>query len=78
MKTSLSRALVAASDLGVPFLDPAELQTFFERMLDYFARERDLRVVIVYSNVVRTLARKFYERNGYTVKKTSNVFEKRL
>jgi GNAT superfamily N-acetyltransferase len=43
-----------------------------------WARERGLGVVIVYSNVVRTRARKFYERLGYTVVKTSNVFEKTL
>ena len=43
-----------------------------------WARERGLPIVVVISNVVRERARKFYERNGYTVIKTSNVFEKRL
>ena len=43
-----------------------------------WAREHDVNVVVVYSNIVRTRARKFYERNGYAVVKTSNVFEKYL
>ena len=45
---------------------------------EQWARERGLKIVVVISNVVRERARKFYERNGYTVVKTSNVFEKRL
>jgi Protein of unknown function (DUF2785) len=41
--SALSLSLVAAADLQSPFLAPAEVRTFFDRMLDYFARERDLR-----------------------------------
>ncbi|MCL4812931.1 MAG: DUF2785 domain-containing protein [Vicinamibacteraceae bacterium] len=41
--SALALSAVAAADLGEPFLEPAELQVFFDRMLDYFARERDLR-----------------------------------
>lgn len=41
--SALCLSLVAAADLGTPFLDTGEAQAFFDRMLDYFARERDLR-----------------------------------
>lgn len=41
--SALCLSLVAAADLQAPFLEPVEVQVFFERMLDYFARERDLR-----------------------------------
>ena len=41
--SALSLSLVAAADLTTPFLDAAEVNTFFDRMLDYFQRERDLR-----------------------------------
>ena len=41
--SALSLSVIAASDLQAPFLDATELQSFFDRMLDYFARERDLR-----------------------------------
>jgi hypothetical protein len=39
----LCLSLVAATDLQAPFLEPAEVQAFFDRMLAYFAREKDLR-----------------------------------
>jgi len=41
--SALSLSLIAATDLSAPFLTPAELQAFFDRMLDYFQRERDVR-----------------------------------
>jgi Protein of unknown function (DUF2785) len=41
--SALCLSLVAAADLQAPFLEPAEVQGFFDRMLDYFAQERDLR-----------------------------------
>ena len=41
--SALSLSVVAAADLQSPFLEPAEAQAFFDRMLDYFSRERDLR-----------------------------------
>lgn len=41
--SALSLSLVAAADLSSPFLEPAEVQALFDRMLDYFQRERDLR-----------------------------------
>jgi hypothetical protein len=41
--SALSLSLIAASDLQSPFLETADAQAFFDRMLDYFRRERDLR-----------------------------------
>lgn len=41
--SALSLSVIAAADLTTPFLETAELQAFFDRMLDYFQRERDLR-----------------------------------
>jgi uncharacterized protein DUF2785 len=41
--SALCLSLVAAADLSAPFLDQAQLRAFFDRMLDYFQRERDLR-----------------------------------
>jgi hypothetical protein len=41
--SALALSLVAARDLAEPFLEPAELQMFWSRMLEYFAKERDLR-----------------------------------
>ena len=41
--SALCLSLIAARDLAAPFLQPAELQSFFDRLLDYFQRERDLR-----------------------------------
>jgi hypothetical protein len=41
--SALCLSLIAAADLQSPFLAPAEVRAFFDRMLDYFARERDLR-----------------------------------
>lgn len=41
--SALSLSIVAAADLQSPFLQPAEVEAFLDRILDYFARERDLR-----------------------------------
>jgi len=41
--SALCLSVVAAADLSTPFLEPGEVQAFFDRMLDYFQRERDLR-----------------------------------
>jgi hypothetical protein len=41
--SALCLSLIAAADLSEPLLDPAEFRAFFDRMLDYFLRERDLR-----------------------------------
>jgi hypothetical protein len=41
--SALSLSVLAAADLSSPFLEGAEVQAFFDRMLDYFQRERDLR-----------------------------------
>jgi len=41
--SALCLSLIAAADLQSPFLAPAEVRSLFDRMLDYFARERDLR-----------------------------------
>ena len=43
-----------------------------------WAKERGLSKMRVRSNVKRERARKFYERNGYVVTKTQNVFDKKL
>lgn len=41
--SALCLSIVAAADLQSPFLAPAEVRSFFDRMLDYFQRERDVR-----------------------------------
>jgi hypothetical protein len=41
--SALCLSLIAARDLTAPFLEPAEVASFFDRTLDYFDRERDLR-----------------------------------
>ena len=41
--SALCLSLIAAEDLSASFLEPAEFHAFFDRMLDYFQRERDLR-----------------------------------
>ena len=41
--SALCLSVIAASDLNAPFLAPAEARAFFDRMLDYFQREEDLR-----------------------------------
>ena len=41
--SALCLSLIAAADLSAPFLEPAEARAFFDRMLEYFQRERDLR-----------------------------------
>ena len=41
--SALCLSLIAAADLSSPFLDAAQVQAFYARMLDYFQRERDLR-----------------------------------
>lgn len=38
--------------------------------------ENGMKKMRVRSNVIRERARKFYERNGYTITKTQNVFDK--
>jgi len=43
-----------------------------------WARERGLPVMRVRSNVKREQTRIFYERHGYAVTKTQNVFDKKL
>jgi GNAT superfamily N-acetyltransferase len=46
--------------------------------VEEWARERHLLKVRVRSNVKRDRARTFYERHGYVVTKTQNVFDKTL
>jgi hypothetical protein len=41
--SALCLSLIAARDVATPFLSAAEVQQFVDRLLDYFARERDLR-----------------------------------
>ena len=41
--SALCLSLIAAADLTSPFLETAEARAFFDRLLDYFQRERDLR-----------------------------------
>ena len=41
--SALCLSLIAARDVAEPFLEAAEVDTFFVRTLDYFERERDLR-----------------------------------
>ena len=43
-----------------------------------WAVERGMTRIRVRSNVARERTRKFYEKHGYTVTKTSNVFDKML
>jgi GNAT superfamily N-acetyltransferase len=43
-----------------------------------WARERGARTMLVRSRVTRERAHRFYEREGYDLVKTSNVFEKPL
>ena len=66
--SALSLSLVAAADLSSPFLEPAEVQAFFDRMLDYFQRERDLRGFDAVHGWMHTVAHtsdtlKFLSRN---------------
>ena len=44
--------------------------------VEEWTRQQGMTHIRVHSNVVRERARKFYETNGYTVTKTSNVFDK--
>jgi GNAT superfamily N-acetyltransferase len=46
--------------------------------VEEWTREQGMTHIRVHSNVVRDRARKFYEKNGYAVTKTSNVFDKEL
>jgi len=39
----LSLSLIAQRDLAAPFLEPAEVEAFYDRALGYFREERDLR-----------------------------------
>jgi len=57
-----------SSGIGRAFLDRVEQWT----------REKGMTHIRVHSNVVRERAREFYEKNGYAVTKTSNVFDKIL
>jgi hypothetical protein len=41
--STLCLSLIAARDVSTPFLSAEEVQRFFDRLLYYFARERDLR-----------------------------------
>jgi hypothetical protein len=41
--SALCLSLIAARDLTAPFLEAGEVAAFFDRTLDYFTRERDLR-----------------------------------
>lgn len=41
--SALSLSLIAAREVATPFLTAAEAQQLFDRLLDYFGRERDLR-----------------------------------
>jgi len=41
--SALCLSLIAAADLSAPFLEPAEARAFFDRILEYFQKERDLR-----------------------------------
>jgi hypothetical protein len=41
--SALCLSLIAARDLSTPTLEASEVSRFFDRMLDYFTRERDLR-----------------------------------
>lgn len=41
--SALCLSLAAALDLTTPFLEPGDVQALFDRLLDYLARERDLR-----------------------------------
>ena len=41
--SALSLSLIAAREVATPFLTADEAQRLFERLLDYFQRERDLR-----------------------------------
>ncbi len=41
--SALSLSLIAAREVATPFLTADEAQRLFDRLLDYFARERDLR-----------------------------------
>jgi hypothetical protein len=41
--SALCLSLIAAADVSMPFLEREDVQAFFDRMLDYFQRERDLR-----------------------------------
>jgi len=48
------------------------------RAAEEWARRQGYGRIIVRSNVVRERAHRFYEREGYTLVKTSRVFERRL
>jgi uncharacterized protein DUF2785 len=41
--SALCLSLIAAADVSTPFLEPEDVRAFFDRMLEYFERERDLR-----------------------------------
>jgi hypothetical protein len=66
--SALSLSVIAAADLSAPFLDASEVQAVFDRMLDYFQRERDLRGFDATRGWMHTIAHtsdalKFLERN---------------
>jgi GNAT superfamily N-acetyltransferase len=56
----------------------AGLGTRLVEAAEAWARERRAFRVRIRSNVTRLETRRFYERRGYVVTKTSNVFDKRL
>jgi hypothetical protein len=67
--SALCLSVVAAADLSSPFMDAAEVQAFFDRMLDYFAREQDLRGFDADRGWMHSVAHtsdalKFLARNG--------------
>ena len=41
--SALCLSVIAAADLSAPFLEPLEVEQLFARLLEYFARETDLR-----------------------------------
>ena len=41
--SALCLSVIASADLSAPFMQPAEVEELFGRLLDYFAREKDLR-----------------------------------
>lgn len=66
--SALCLSLIAAADLSSPFLDAAQVQAFYDRMLDYFQRERDLRGFDAVHGWMHTVAHtsdtlKFLSRN---------------
>jgi Protein of unknown function (DUF2785) len=66
--SALCLSVIASADLSAPFMQPAEVEQLFGRLLDYFGREQDLRGFDLVRGWMHTVAHtadalKFLARN---------------